>query len=63
MTASRNGGGTDGILNWSLLPQSGSVSPVSFLAKVMEALGLRDGNLDYYLGLHAAQYGAERRAA
>ena len=39
------------------------VSPVSFMAKVMEALGMRDGNLDYYVGLHAAQYGAMKAAA
>jgi putative intracellular protease/amidase len=39
------------------------VSPVSFMTKVMEALGMRDGNLDYYVGLHAAQYGAMKAAA
>lgn len=40
------------------------VSPVSFMVAVMEALGLRDANLDYYVGLHAAQYGgAQKRAA
>jgi putative intracellular protease/amidase len=39
------------------------VSPVSFLAKMMEALGLRDANLDFYLGLHAAQYGSMKAAA
>ena len=37
------------------------VAPVSFMASVMEALGLRDGNLDFYLGLHAAQYGDARK--
>jgi hypothetical protein len=31
------------------------------MASVMEALGLRDGNLDFYLGLHAAQYGDARK--
>lgn len=31
-------------------------APVSFMAGVMQALGLRDGNLDYYLGLHAAEH-------
>jgi putative intracellular protease/amidase len=45
------------------LVTAAGVSPVSFLAKVMEALGLRDGNLDYYLGLHAAQYGAAQQQA
>jgi putative intracellular protease/amidase len=39
------------------------VAPVSFMAKVMEALGLRDGNLDFYVGLHAAQYGGAQKAA
>ncbi|SEQ30025.1 Putative intracellular protease/amidase [Devosia sp. YR412] len=31
-------------------------APVSFMAGVMQSLGLRDGNLDYYLGLHAAEH-------
>lgn len=39
------------------------VAPVSFMAKVMDALGLADGNLDYYVGLHAAQYEATKAAA
>ena len=39
------------------------VAPVSFMASVMEALGLRDGNLDLYLGLHAAQYATVQKAA
>lgn len=39
------------------------VAPVDFMAKVMEALGLRDGNLDFYVGLHAAQYGGMKQAA
>lgn len=33
-------------------------APVSFMGGVLETLDLRDGNLDYYLGL----YGAEHRA-
>lgn len=33
-------------------------APVSFMAGVMETLGLKDGNLDYYLGLHAAEHKA-----
>lgn len=32
-------------------------APVSFAAGVMEALGLRDDNLDFYLGMHAAEHG------
>jgi putative intracellular protease/amidase len=39
------------------------VAPVSFMASVMDALGLRDGNLDFYIGLHAAQYGTIQKAA
>jgi len=42
---------------------AGAPAPVSFMAKVMEALGLADDNLDYYVGLHAAQYGQRRKAA
>lgn len=33
-------------------------APVSFMAGVMQVLGLRDGNLDFYLGLHAAEHKA-----
>lgn len=33
------------------------VSPVSFMAAVMEGLGLADENLNFYIGLHAAQFG------
>lgn len=39
------------------------VAPVSFMTRVMEALGLRDANLDYYVGLHIAQYGTPQQAA
>ncbi|MEQ1770809.1 MAG: DJ-1/PfpI family protein [Devosia sp.] len=39
-------------------------SPVAFMSAVMEALGLADANLDYYVGLHAAQFQKSvRRAA
>mgnify|MGYP001038777756 CR=1 FL=1 len=31
-------------------------APVSFMAEIMRAAGLADGNLDYYLGLHAAEH-------
>lgn len=34
-------------------------APVSFMGGVLETLGLRDGNLDFYLGM----YGAEHKAA
>lgn len=32
-------------------------SPVSFMAAVMDGLGLADDNLSYYVGMHAAQFG------
>lgn len=32
-------------------------SPVSFASAVLHALGLGDENLDYYINLHAAQFG------
>ena len=32
-------------------------SPVSFLERVFEGIGLADDQLRYYIGLHAAQYG------
>jgi putative intracellular protease/amidase len=31
-------------------------APVSFMGAVLEALGLRNGELDYYLGLYAAEH-------
>ena len=31
-------------------------APVSFMGAVLEALGLRNGDLDYYLGLYAAEH-------
>lgn len=33
-------------------------APVSFMGGVLETLGLRDGNLDYYIGLYAAEHRA-----
>ena len=33
-------------------------APVSFMAGVMETLGLKDDNLKFYLGLHAAEHKA-----
>ncbi len=35
-------------------------APVSFMVEVMRGLGLADANLDYYVGLHLAQYGVAR---
>jgi putative intracellular protease/amidase len=34
------------------------VAPVSFMGAVLESLGLRDGNLDYYLSLYRAEHEA-----
>lgn len=31
-------------------------APVSFMGGVLETLGLRDANLDFYLGLHGAEH-------
>lgn len=33
-------------------------APVSFMAAVLEALGMRDENLNFYLGMHAAEHKA-----
>jgi putative intracellular protease/amidase len=33
-------------------------APVSFMAAILDQLGLKDANLDFYLGLHAAEHGA-----
>lgn len=35
---------------------AGGTSPVSFMAAVMDGLGLADENLDYYVGMYAAQF-------
>lgn len=34
-----------------------ATAPVSFMAEVMKAVGLADEQLDYYVAMHAAQYG------
>jgi putative intracellular protease/amidase len=54
--------GAEAVLADRIVTAAGT-SPVSFMARVMEALGLADGNLDYYVGLHAAQHGGAARAA
>lgn len=33
-------------------------APVSFMAGVLQTLGMRDDNLNYYLGMHAAEHKA-----
>ena len=38
-------------------------APVSFMAQIMTGLGLGDGNLDYYVGLYAAEHQAHLPAA
>jgi len=35
-------------------------APVSFMAGVLETLGLRDADLDFYTGLYGAEHGARR---
>jgi putative intracellular protease/amidase len=35
---------------------SSAAAPVSFMATIMKELGLADANLDYYVGMHAAQF-------
>jgi putative intracellular protease/amidase len=38
-------------------------APVSFMVGVLETLGLRDGDLDFYSGLYGAEHGARRAHA
>jgi putative intracellular protease/amidase len=40
-----------------------ATAPVSFMAEVMKQVGLGDAQLDYYVGMHAAQFDAMKRAA
>jgi putative intracellular protease/amidase len=40
-----------------------ATAPVSFMAAIMRELGLGDDQLDFYLGLHAAEHGARGKAA
>jgi putative intracellular protease/amidase len=40
-----------------------ATAPVSFMAEIMAALGLADDNLDFYLGMHAAEHGKRAKAA
>lgn len=40
-----------------------ATAPVSFMAEVMRQVGLADEQLDYYVGMHAAQYGEAKKAA
>ena len=42
---------------------SAGTAPVSFMKKVMESVGRNDDNLQFYIGLHAAQFGGMQRAA
>jgi putative intracellular protease/amidase len=52
----------EAVLDGGVVTAAGT-SPVSFMAKVMESIGLADDNLAYYLRLHAAQFGRMQRAA
>jgi putative intracellular protease/amidase len=40
-----------------------ATAPVSFMAEIMREIGLGDGQLDFYLGLHAAEHGSRAEAA
>jgi putative intracellular protease/amidase len=33
-----------------------ATAPVTFMSEIMKAVGLADADLDYYVGMHAAQY-------
>lgn len=50
-------GSSRAVLDRKIVTAPGT-APVSFMAAVMESLGLRNGDLDFYLGL----YGAEHQA-
>jgi putative intracellular protease/amidase len=54
--------GAEAVLADRIVTAAGT-SSVSFMAKVLEALGLADENLDFYVGLHAAQYRPAKAAA
>lgn len=53
--------GAEAVLDDRVVTAAGT-SPNSFMVRIMEALGMADENLDYYVGLHAAQYGATKAA-
>jgi putative intracellular protease/amidase len=40
-----------------------ATAPVSFMAEVMKQVGLADADLDYYVGMHAAQYAPAQKSA
>jgi putative intracellular protease/amidase len=40
-----------------------ATAPVSFMAAIMREIGLGDAQLDFYLGLHAAEHGPRAEAA
>lgn len=40
-----------------------ATAPVGFMAAVMRGLGLADDNLDFYVGMHAAEHGRPAAAA
>lgn len=45
----------DAVVDGMIVTAAGT-APVSFMGGVMQALGLRDGNLDYYLAMHGAEH-------
>jgi len=50
-------GSPKAILDRGIITAPGT-APVSFMGAVLEALGLRTGDLDFYLGLYAAEHQA-----
>jgi putative intracellular protease/amidase len=40
-----------------------ATAPVSFMAEVMRQVGLADDQLDYYVGMHATQFGESKKQA
>ena len=39
-----------------------ATAPVGFMAEIMRALGIGDENLDFYVGMHAAEHSGRRAA-
>lgn len=50
-------GSPKAVLDGKIVTAPGT-APVSFMGAVLEAMGLRDGDLDFYLGLYAAEHQA-----
>ena len=48
-------GSAKAVLDGKIVTAPGT-APVSFMGAVLDTLGLRDGNLDFYLGLYAVEH-------